>query len=319
MKYLNLIALPLLFLGCFSSAFLLPPESFILGRNLLSYFLILGGYGLFLLSIYLSFGNFEQEKELFLLKGILFVPGGILYTIYGLSASVPFLNILGAILLFFVLIYYGQAISDGLMILLAFGAVKSHLFTAFIVRYDFEEAPLHRVDLFYLIIGAIIIFQFFVVSKNLKTRLDFSLKGKDFLWITGLLFLLLVVLIPIGLSFNWLHYKTSSFGIQQWIPLLFYYFGVVAPLEEIFFRGIVLDRLRFILFGKNPYGIPLLVSSLLFGLSHLPSFPFAAAATIGGIYYGAGYLLTKRISTPILIHGLINIVWVALFYTPAHL
>jgi membrane protease YdiL (CAAX protease family) len=316
MKYLDLIALPLLFLGCFCSVFLLPPESFIHGQNFLSYLLILGGYGLLLLSIYLSFGKFDLDKKSFSLKGILFVSGGILYTLYGLSASVPLMTILGALLLFFVLIYYGQAISDALMILLSFAAVKSHYFSALIIRYDFEDAPLYRVDLFYLIIGAILIFQFFVVSKNLKTRLDFSLKGKDLLWITGLVFLLLVVLIPIGFSFKWLHYTPRSFSIQQWIPLLFYYFGVVAPLEEIFFRGIVLDRLRFILFGKNPFGIPLLISSLAFGLAHLPSLSLAIAAMIGGFFYGAGYLLTKRISTPILIHGLINIVWVALFYIP---
>jgi membrane protease YdiL (CAAX protease family) len=316
MKYLDLIALPFLFLGCFGSVFLLPPESFILGQNFLSYLLILGGYGLLLLSIYLSFFKFDLDKKSFLLKGMLFVPAGILYTVYGLSASVPFLKILGALLLFFVLIYYGQALSDGLMILLAFAAVKSHYFSALIIRYDFEEAPLHRVDLFYLIIGAILIFQFFVVSKNLKTHLDFSLKGKDLLWITALVFLLLVVLIPVGFSFKWLQYNPRSFGVQQWIPLLFYYFGVVAPLEEIFFRGIILDRLRFILFDKNPYGIPLLISSLAFGLAHLPSFSLTIAAMIGGFSYGAGYLLTKRISTPILIHGLINILWVTLFYTP---
>ncbi|MBI3593624.1 MAG: CPBP family intramembrane metalloprotease [Nitrospirae bacterium] len=316
MKILDLFSLFLLFLGCFGSVYYLPPESFVLGKTFFSYFLILGGYGLFLFSITLSFSKWDIEKDSFRLKGILFGVGGGLYLLYGYLGSAPFVQIMGALILFFILVYYGQVLSDGLVILIGFAAVKSQLFSAPLARYTISQIPMDGIDLFYFTIGAIIIFQFFVLSKNLKTNLDFSVAGKDLLWIASGVLFVIGLLVPVGFSLQWLQFRPQTFGIQQWIPLLFYFFGIVAPLEEIFFRGIILDRLRFILFDSNPYWIPLALSSLAFGLAHLPTLSLFAFATIAGFFYGAGYLLTKRISTPIIIHGLINTLWVAFFSLP---
>jgi membrane protease YdiL (CAAX protease family) len=317
MKILDLFSLFLLFLGCFGSVYYLPPESFVLGKTYFSYFLVLGGYGLFLFSVSLSFSKWDIQKETFLLKGILFGVAASFYFIYGMIASAPYVQIFGALILFFILIYYGQILSDGLVILIGFVAIKSHLFSATLVKYEVSQMPLHGIDLFYFTIGAIIIFQFFVLSKNLKTNLDFSVAGKDLLWVGALMVLLLGILIPAGLSFQWIQYRPQTFSVQQWVPLLFYFFGIVAPLEEIFFRGIILDRLTFILFDKNPYRFPLLISTLAFGLAHLPSLSLLVFSTLAGFIYGAGYLLTKRISTPILIHGLVNTFWLGFFYLPS--
>ncbi|MBI1821568.1 MAG: CPBP family intramembrane metalloprotease [Nitrospirae bacterium] len=315
MKKFDLLAFFLLFLGCFASVYFLPGQSFTLGRSLNSYFLILGSYSLFLFSIYLSLSKINTEKKAFLLKGILFGTAAGLYLIYGSLDHAPLLKIAGAVGLFFFLIYYGQIVPEALMICVIFFAVKTHYFSAPLIRY-MDQVPLHQIDLFYLTIGAIVIFQFFVLSKSLKTQLDFSVLPKDFFWISGSVIMALLVIAPIGMSFKLIYYEARVFGIEQWIPLLFYYFGIVAPLEEIFFRGIILNRLRFIFFGKNPYGIPLLISVFLFGLAHLHPLPYILVAGLTGYLYGTGYLLTNRISTPILIHGTIDVLWVTLFYLP---
>ncbi|MFI5303917.1 MAG: CPBP family intramembrane glutamic endopeptidase [Nitrospiria bacterium] len=314
MKSIDLLSLSLLFIGCFGSVYFLPEQSFNFGKNFISFALILGGYGIFLLSIYLSFLKIESDRTIFRAKGILFGVTGVLYILYGFMATIPVLKLFGALLLFFVLVYYGQVLSDGLVILIGFAAIKSSYFSAPLVRYDIVQTPITSIDLFYFALAAIIIFQFFVLSKHLKTNLDFSVEGKDLIWVTSLALLLMVLIIPVGMSFGWVQFKPNSLGINQWIPLLFYSFGIVAPLEEIFFRGIIMDRLKFILFDKNPYWIPLCVSAIVFGLAHLPSIPMALLASIAGCFYGAGYLLTKRISTPILIHGLVNILWITTYF-----
>lgn len=92
-----------------------------------------------------------------------------------------------------------------------------------------------------------------------------------------------------------------------WVNLLFC--GILAPVaEEIFYRKLVLDRLR-------RYGdlFAVLTTGILFGLIHgnLMQFPYAAAA---GILFSYVYLRTGHILVTILLHMGINLmtgVWTA--------
>ncbi len=85
---------------------------------------------------------------------------------------------------------------------------------------------------------------------------------------------------------------------------------VVAPAEELVFRGAILGRL-----GKTFAPIGAIVgSSAIFGLLHVLNFTgglvgaFAAAAVIGivSLLWGFAYERTGNLAVPMLIHGLYN-------------
>ena len=79
--------------------------------------------------------------------------------------------------------------------------------------------------------------------------------------------------------------------------------GIGAPLlEEIFYRKLVIDRLRD--FGDLP---AILISALLFGLLHgnIPQFIYA---TLMGLVFGYIYLYTGRLRYTVALHMAINLV-----------
>ncbi len=86
-----------------------------------------------------------------------------------------------------------------------------------------------------------------------------------------------------------------------WANLLFV--GILAPImEEIFFRKLVIDRLR-------RYGeiFALLVSGVIFGLVHGNFYQFFYAAAMG-ILFGYVYLRTGRLRYTVILHLAINLV-----------
>ncbi len=86
-----------------------------------------------------------------------------------------------------------------------------------------------------------------------------------------------------------------------WANLLFC--GILAPiLEEIFFRKLIIDRLRH--YGDLP---AVLISGLLFGLVHGNFNQFFYAAAIG-LFFGYIYLYTGRLRYSIALHMIVNLV-----------
>ena len=75
-----------------------------------------------------------------------------------------------------------------------------------------------------------------------------------------------------------------------------------AVTEELFFRGIILRRLR----GNYPGGKALAVSSLLFGLMHLNPWQ-ALLAGIAGLFLGWIYMEFKSIWLCMFVHGYSNL------------
>ena len=76
---------------------------------------------------------------------------------------------------------------------------------------------------------------------------------------------------------------------------------IVAPIEEIFFRGVIYNWLRQIL----PYRPSAFSSSIIFAVSHLDPWRFLSTVIIG---YAAAMALerTKTIMGSIIVHGLNN-------------
>ncbi len=86
-----------------------------------------------------------------------------------------------------------------------------------------------------------------------------------------------------------------------WVNILFA--GILAPvMEEIFYRKLVIDRLR--PFGDLP---AILLSGLLFGLIHGNFYQFFYAATIG-LLFGYVYLHTGKLRYTVALHMCVNFV-----------
>ena len=95
-----------------------------------------------------------------------------------------------------------------------------------------------------------------------------------------------------------------------------YYFGV-AIIEELYVRGLFLNIVDKIAHKKeNHTVIAIWVSSVVFGLGHIPSMIgmeplvilFKVISTIGmGLYIGALYKRTNNLWVPIILHGFIDI------------
>ena len=88
-------------------------------------------------------------------------------------------------------------------------------------------------------------------------------------------------------------------------------FWVVALREEFFFRGLLQEWLERAL-RSGARG--LVVTSILFGLLHLPfgRFPnwrFALLATLAGIFYGRAYLTLRSVRAAMVTHALVNTAW----------
>jgi hypothetical protein len=280
----------------------------------MSYVLILGEYGL-LLSMIAWAGLKDPAgislSEKLTLCGML----SLIYIIYGILAHLEFLKIAGAVAIFFIFILAGRRIPKIVFILSVFAAVKSHYFAAPVIRY-INTSPLLSIDLFYLSIGAIVIFNFFVLNQELDPGLDLSIAPKDILIVLGFVLLLLAIDIPTGIALKFVTINVRQMTINQIVPMFFYYIGVVALLEEIFFRGTILNLLVKAFPKKNQYGLPLILSAVIFGLAHLKPPGYIIVASFAGFCYGVAYFITRRLSTSIFLHGAVDLIWVSFLFVP---
>lgn len=116
----------------------------------------------------------------------------------------------------------------------------------------------------------------------------------------------------------------SRLGQALWS--LFYFYLLVAPAEELFFRGYIQSRLnqafgRPYLFLGVPWGWGWIIASLLFGLWHVVWNPFALAGWLHGLwtfFVGLlfGYIREKSgsVMAPAWLHGVLNYSPLALFF-----
>ncbi|MBX8456264.1 CPBP family intramembrane glutamic endopeptidase [Apilactobacillus kunkeei] len=109
------------------------------------------------------------------------------------------------------------------------------------------------------------------------------------------------------------YFPTYSFAIDTWLGIFMNFFSGVISLIIAFFEEIAY---RYELFYKfknkgNITSIALLImSSVLFGLSHIYNFNGSVLGTLSyaaaGLILGLFYIISKNIWVPIIIHGLFN-------------
>ncbi len=131
---------------------------------------------------------------------------------------------------------------------------------------------------------------------------------------------LLVIVVPIGLGIDFLTFPpTAPLDIVAILVNFTGIFLTVAIPEELFFRGILLHGLDQ-MYKKRPW-VPLLLSSLAFGLMHwnnasdlMEKIAYCALATVAGLFNGWAYRRTgNKLLAPVLAHTLTDVIWVFVF------
>lgn len=155
----------------------------------------------------------------------------------------------------------------------------------------------------------------FMVVRNLDdVGYKLTLRKAD--WIDGLAnfvaFSLLAL--PLGFALNFIHFHPHSVSFARFAGQFLGIYLTIAIPEEFLFRGILQNSLvKSIRPGpKGLYG--LLVSSLIFGASHLhhppvPNWRYGVMASLAGIFYGNAYRTRHRLSAPALTHALVDTAW----------
>jgi membrane protease YdiL (CAAX protease family) len=141
-------------------------------------------------------------------------------------------------------------------------------------------------------------------------------------WRIGILHYL--YFLPVGGAIGYLvHFaRFHSPALVWWqvvllvIGTFFAFLWVVALFEEFFFRAF-LQRLLSQRLGSETLG--LIVTSVLFGLVHLPfrQFPnwrFAIMAGVTGLFYGRAFLKGRGIRASMVTHALVVTTWRVFFY-----
>ncbi|HVJ66009.1 MAG TPA: type II CAAX endopeptidase family protein [Bdellovibrionota bacterium] len=127
------------------------------------------------------------------------------------------------------------------------------------------------------------------------------------------------IAVTISLAYAW--------GYIAWepkAPAIFWLWALTNLLitcagEEAFFRGFILKELdRALSTTALQRAVPLLVSSLLFGLAHYAGgLKYMILASVAGIFYGLVYRMTGRLWVSVVLHLLLNATHFLLFTYPA--
>jgi len=154
-------------------------------------------------------------------------------------------------------------------------------------------------------------------NLNLKDYFVWVIFGTSIL--LGINFIINITTAAIGIEAA----ENALFGIAEDNPAYILYFipimlFLVAPVEELFFRGILQSVLR----ESYNMNIGLFIASLVFGLIHIPA---AGGISMGALVYvittfSLGYVLgyiyeiKKSLLIPIVIHGIYNSILLIGFY-----
>jgi len=160
----------------------------------------------------------------------------------------------------------------------------------------------------YNIAAIILILLSFWYTQRRGIKLGISFSKDDFLCFSKY-FAILIILIPVGLFIGFLKFH-PVLEYKFILENLAVYFLLVAPNEELIFRGIVQNLLvRFL----KPWP-SLLIATALFApiYTHLsgdgifPNWTYVGFAAAAGLAYGHSYLKSKNILVPILLHGSVD-------------
>ncbi len=164
----------------------------------------------------------------------------------------------------------------------------------------------------YLILAFVLLW-FYVVFKEIDIGFHFDITWQSFKWVLIFTPVILFVII-LGLKLEFVVFSSTQFS---WNKLFLYtvfmlYYG--ALIEELFFRGLIFNYVRQF-FNNNNILLPILISSLFFGLTHLFNFPYQMVilSFIAGVFYCLTYIKSNNLFCASVIHTLMNLSWKLFF------
>jgi membrane protease YdiL (CAAX protease family) len=101
-------------------------------------------------------------------------------------------------------------------------------------------------------------------------------------------------------SFSWSKFGLTLLGMGVLVPVV----------EELYFRGLIHSWFQ----SRIGFGLRILLSSLIFGLAHLPAVGTAVSNFINGLILAVAYERSRSIWLPIALHMINNILLVVLIY-----
>lgn len=158
----------------------------------------------------------------------------------------------------------------------------------------------------------------FAILKNLSgIGYNFRWQWQDLTTALIALIILAALVIPLGTSMGFIRYSILKVSLSETFKLVFGIYFLVALPEELLFRGIIQNLISKIL-SKTHRFIPLLIASVIFGLSHWNNFSpadwrYVFLATVAGIFYGFTYMKTGKTTVSALVHCGVNFCWAILF------
>jgi len=147
-----------------------------------------------------------------------------------------------------------------------------------------------------------------------REKADYSMEELPFpqkMWlyllgmVPGFMAIMLLLMIPLDLFFDIPNDTPSSVEMfvttqEPWI--VFFCVVIIAPIfEEIFFRGVLLNRLRTITSVKRA----IIISSAVFGLIHAPTLS-VLSAIVFGLIIGFVYVKCNSLRVTMLVHAANN-------------
>jgi membrane protease YdiL (CAAX protease family) len=155
----------------------------------------------------------------------------------------------------------------------------------------------------------------FVVVRNLD-NVGYKLMLRRADWIDGLANFVAFALLalPLGFALHFIRFHPDAVSLTGFAGRFLGIYLTIAIPEELLFRGILQNSLvRSIRHGpQGLYG--LLISSVIFGASHLhhppvPNWRYGTMASLAGIFYGNAYRTRRRLSASALTHALVDTAW----------
>ena len=179
------------------------------------------------------------------------------------------------------------------------------------IRFSPESAPFTMYLNFDKTAVGLVTYLVFVKEMNAK-----GLRKSDVVLILQVLCILLAVMLPLALAFHYVKFD-PKFPASGWLWIVNNLFFVCVA-EECLFRGFVQGGLERFQLRPTFHYLPLIASSVLFGLYHYEGgFTYVAFATIAGAFCGFAYRTTKRIEAAIVVHFGLNLTHFLFFSYPS--
>jgi membrane protease YdiL (CAAX protease family) len=153
------------------------------------------------------------------------------------------------------------------------------------------------------------LFWYYLFFRKIAINFSFHIGWKGLLVTLGITLALVLMNMGIGTQMRFFSLTSCTKDWKSIFIIVIYEIFFVSLAQEVFFRGFLYGYIRQYLPG---YGIPIILSSVIFGLGHIryAGWPMVAVATVAGFGYCLVYQSTGyNMNCAIMSHTVTNLIW----------